>query len=93
MFAAKKQLRQELKRALAAMTRQQRQQESEILTSKVVLQQQRKNKTLPLSVQVLACEEFRNSRRVSVYLTMPTEVDTHGMLEVHTSPSGPLYCE
>ena len=33
--AAKKQLRQELKRALAAMTKQQRQEESSILTSKV----------------------------------------------------------
>ena len=35
VFAAKKQLRQELKRALAAMTKQQRQDESAILTSKV----------------------------------------------------------
>ena len=34
--AAKKQLRQELKRALAAMTAQQRQEESAILTSKVL---------------------------------------------------------
>ena len=37
VFAAKKQLRTELKRALAAMSKQQRQEESAILTSKVVL--------------------------------------------------------
>ena len=93
VFAAKKQLRKELKSALAAMTKQQRQEESAILTTKVNMTQTPKRKRTrimslycPLLVcllQVLASEEYRDSQRLSVYLTMPAEVDTQHILEVH----------
>lgn len=33
--------------------------------------------------QVLGSEEYKNSQRLSIYLTMPTEVDTHHILEVY----------
>ena len=36
------------------------------------------------NTQVLASEEYRRSKRLSIYLSMPTEVDTHHILEVYT---------
>ena len=36
----------------------------------------------PSPVQLLASEEYQSSKRVSVYLSMPTEVDTEPVLKV-----------
>lgn len=43
-------------------------------------------------LQLLKTEEYQNSSRVSVYLSMPTEVDTQRVLEVRhcTLPADPL---
>ena len=92
VIAAKKHLRKELKRALAAMSDQQFQEESAVLVKKV-------NTRLVVlliymtdgwlcALQVLATEEYGNSKRLSVYLSMPMEVNTHQILEVAF-----LHCE
>lgn len=82
VVAAKKQLRKELKRALAAMTKQQMQDQSAILTEKVELHIAAQCSLRYYILQVLATEEYRSSERLSVYLTMPSEVDTKHILEV-----------
>ena len=84
--AAKQELRKTLRQALTAMTDQQRKEESEKLVRKV------KNKPrlcetsiksrASLSLQLLSSEEYQSSKRVSVYLSMPMEVQTEGILRV-----------
>ena len=34
-----------------------------------------------LDLQLLATEEYQSSKRISVYLSMPTEIDTEKILE------------
>ena len=34
-------------------------------------------------LQLLSSEEYQSSKRISVYLSMPMEVQTEGILQVH----------
>ena len=42
-------------------------------------------------MQLLASEEYQSSKRVSVYLSMPTEVDTEPVLKVKCCSSTLLF--
>ena len=96
---AKQELRKALRSVLAAMTEQQRREESEVLVRKVdgIAAWGRGRKLPkcedvaagwviasfdPSPMQLLVSEEYQSSKRVSVYLSMPTEVDTEPVLKV-----------
>ncbi|XP_068670364.1 5-formyltetrahydrofolate cyclo-ligase-like isoform X1 [Montipora foliosa] len=61
---AKKVLRRELKKRIAAMSDELKQKESTSIVNKL-----------------LGMEEYKSSRRISVYLSMPSEVQTEGILK------------
>ena len=111
---AKQELRKALRSVLAAMTEQQRREESEVLVRKVDgaaggegggvraegvgKGREEAAKMLrmlayvtagwviasfdPSPMQLFASEEYQSSKRISVYLSMPTEVDTEPVLKV-----------
>ena len=88
--SAKQELRKTIRQALTAMTDQQRKEESEKLVRKVQnyepihVRQVKCNSrgSRSFSLQLLSSEEYQSSKRVSVYLSMPMEVQTEGVLRV-----------
>ena len=77
--SAKQSLRQSLRKTLKQMTVQQRKEKSLMLTEKVIMM---KIQLRIKETQLLSHKAYQEASRISVYLSMPEEVDTSLIIEV-----------